>query len=809
MFNILNAKSILVQKKFEDHYDAFKRPPDFIFAERHGQASRFAVAENEKVQLCACCGMPIQNQQLSLCCNKKDINFNGAGIPLYFEFIQFAAVLLVTLGLISGIYNIITNYQGNICEQYSNTCYLNFYNKYALSNKANEQDITLNVLDLISTIVIIGFTIYYRRWMNLTAIEVDNSIVTISDYSIQVSNLPLDATEQEIQEFFSIIEKKGVEKQLEIKKICLGYNIMQYTNLVNEKLTKEIQISNLIALEQKGKLKDKLQKEVLEQEIAAINNEIDNFHQVFDQKFLFSGVVFITFNTSQEAQECRKYHNQTKIQLLFHQLYYCFKRKQQLIKFKGKTPYVVRAPEPGDIMWENLGEKPWKQISNQTWTNLATFLILGICFGAILGISIGQNQLNKSETKNTYKSVALLITILGLIASLIISLLNIIMAFTIKKLVFYERPYTQTDFNISYANKLGISQFINTAIIPLLVNLALQDEELLVSLWKNGGFNSDIILILIMNAIFPWVINLFDPFYIWKLIQRIRIKSQGTRCTLTQREANIIFEGTQNDLSEKYATIVKALMLTFFYAQLLPIGIPIALVFLLITYWVEKYLLLKRQSRNAPLGKQLAEEMIDLYIELTLLLFAAGNCIWQKIVVGEINLIVWIQLAVAGFQFLIPIDWIFEWFVKFKEAETKETYQQKKAQLWDDYSKRNPVTQQKSIEEWIKEQGGEQNQKVQGFLQKLEIKYQHDITEAQHKLIKKIVPQDLINTHYEIRKNQIQPNNLEEPLLQKQQGMNTKKLYIRQSESINIQKRETEFVLNKPDIKQTESFTYD
>lgn len=48
----------------------------------------------------------------------------------------------------------------------------------------SEYDIGLNVLDLISTIVIIGFTIYYRRWMNLTAIEVDNSVVTISDYSI-------------------------------------------------------------------------------------------------------------------------------------------------------------------------------------------------------------------------------------------------------------------------------------------------------------------------------------------------------------------------------------------------------------------------------------------------------------------------------------------------------------------------------------------------------------------------------------------------------------------------------------------------
>lgn len=62
--------------------------------------------------------------------------------------------------------------------------------------------------------------------------------------------------------------------------------------------------------------------------------------------------------------------------------------------------------------------------------------------------------MSKSEKKN--KSVALVITILGLIASFVISLLNNVMGFTIKKLVTYEKPFTQTDFNISFANKLGM-----------------------------------------------------------------------------------------------------------------------------------------------------------------------------------------------------------------------------------------------------------------------------------------------------------------------------------------------------------------
>lgn len=49
----------------------------------------------------------------------------------------------------------------------------------------------------------------------------------------------------------------------------------------------------------------------------------------------------------------------------------------------------MRAPEPGDVIWENLGEDPWKQIKNSILTTFATVIILGVCFGAILGISIG------------------------------------------------------------------------------------------------------------------------------------------------------------------------------------------------------------------------------------------------------------------------------------------------------------------------------------------------------------------------------------------------------------------------------------
>lgn len=43
-------------------------------------------------------------------------------------------------------------------------------------------------------------------------------------------------------------------------------------------------------------------------------------------------------------------------------------------------------------------------------------------------------------------------------------------------------------------------------------------------------------------------------------------------------------------------------MLSFFYAQLIPLGVLISLGFIIINYWVEKYLLVYRYSKGPTIG---------------------------------------------------------------------------------------------------------------------------------------------------------------------------------------------------------------
>ena len=60
-----------------------------------------------------------------------------------------------------------------------------------------------------------------------------------------VRNLPIDATEDEIFNYFSEIEWEG--RKLEVKKICMGYNI-DPINQVDKLIKKKVkEISELIS----------------------------------------------------------------------------------------------------------------------------------------------------------------------------------------------------------------------------------------------------------------------------------------------------------------------------------------------------------------------------------------------------------------------------------------------------------------------------------------------------------------------------------------------------------------------------------
>jgi len=123
--------------------------------------------------------------------------------------------------------------------------------------------------------------------------------------------------------------------------------------------------------------------------------------------------------------------------------------------------------------------------------------------------------------QNSLSAIAI-ITILGLFASILISVINSVLAMIIIKFAQSERHSTRTSYDVSVAKKLGIAQFLNTAILTLIVNFVIKDsgEPTIVAIWKIGGLNADLMLIFIINSIVPWLSQLFDPSFFYKMYVR-------------------------------------------------------------------------------------------------------------------------------------------------------------------------------------------------------------------------------------------------------------------------------------------------
>lgn len=60
------------------------------------------------------------------------------------------------------------------------------------------------------------------------------------------------------------------------------------------------------------------------------------------------------------------------------------------VTYRDNVLYIERAPEPNDIIWENLGYSDSFKFKRRAITNSLTFAVLCVCFVIIFFISIGQ-----------------------------------------------------------------------------------------------------------------------------------------------------------------------------------------------------------------------------------------------------------------------------------------------------------------------------------------------------------------------------------------------------------------------------------
>ncbi|CAD8130127.1 unnamed protein product [Paramecium sonneborni] len=149
--------------------------------------------------------------------------------------------------------------------------------------------------------------------------------------------------------------------------------------------------------------------------------------------------------------------------------------------------------------------------------------------------------------------------------------------------------------------------------IPIVSKFYVKESDRQEKFWISGGFNEDIIMIILLNAIFQMIFSIIDYKYAWQLIRIIYFKYFNKQSNLTQFEANKLYL-KKIDFHQKSIQLFILVNLCSLFGCLFPICYPITIISILIIYWLNKYQLIHNGTHQKIKFKRRLKNIIMLLI---------------------------------------------------------------------------------------------------------------------------------------------------------------------------------------------------
>ena len=420
----------------------------------------------------------------------------------------------------------------------------------------------------------------------------------------------------------------------------------------------------------------------------------------------FCGCIFVTFNTIKDKQEFYNRYPHFFIEFVFFYIknikYYlccCFIDKKTMLKHRNrKRMRVYLAPEPEDIIWENMEFTLFQKLFRILIIYLITIVLIFIAYQIVYLLNQFQEDIKEGGLKEILKySASFSITI-------VISILNIILEFILKIFTKIEKLKSKTNYYLSFSIKLTIFTLMTSALVPVLSNYLNR---------KENGIEYNNNKILITNMIIIFLVNSFVTPLVWTLnipliIKKIKIylierkENPDLVHFKTQKELNDIYEFPDMQIASKYSYITKTVLMTMFYLPIFPLGVSVSLSGLIIAYFLEKYNFTHSYKRPEMLNEKLGEFYFNFFIYI-LLSFCFGNYFFM---VGMFEKDSWRIINILFFAILSiipytkPIQYYFN--NKIFDIDSKpinEIY----FSFCNDYQRQNPFTKKEGMYFYITE----------------------------------------------------------------------------------------------------------
>ena len=673
-----------------------KSPPDFDLAMIHRMANmvkninKASVSKRtitNKNEFCPCWQLPTFEAapKYSLWMNFYDFIDLGSGIPLYFYFMKYLLVIYFIMIFIVTIPGTILLSRedkgeewGDSSETFQTELTLGNFGKSPSNHEATEID---SIIILNSAVILIVYILnfLFRNYQRSIVRKIDELNVTPGDFAVMVNNLPYDKTKNDILNWIN-----EIDPDLIISEINLCYDIKK----VIYKIRKLYRLNKIKS--NFDKYKGKLKYDEVCEMIDEYNKEIQVYKDQIDadeSSLKYQGRAFIIFEKQSHAEKVLWHFQMHWIVRLCYTWFRWWKLGKKVGDkrvWEGKLVEMKRAAEPIDIFWENLGFTFKERLKFRIIPYLVTLLLLGFVFGVTFGLKFLISDLEKN-TKGSSDGVIWIVWLLAFVNSTFISSINFVLRIIMRMLTLREKHRTYTDYDASVWFKLFVAMFLNTAIIPLWVNSSRSDW------FSDGGLVVEIYL----NVIIVSFANPFFYYYNWTLLwKKYKIwkeKKNGIESKMTQREANLISEGTNFDIAKGYADVIMIFGTTAFYTPLIPLLPAISMLGLVFHYWLQKYILFRKWRIPQHMGEGLAMQ-VTTNIPFIMFLYALGQYIFITKLSEAANYICIPIMIFWIIYYIVPKDVFLQKCENKVKRDDDETYSKNKLQFILDYDRSNPLT---------------------------------------------------------------------------------------------------------------------
>jgi len=685
--------------------------------------------EDEKDHICQCCSLPANAPRFSLSCKISDLSELGVGFPLFYYFTKSMIFLTFLASMIVGIPCIYSNMQANDISPLSIKP-VSWYQSAFISEYHN--------IPLWQVLLQGGFCIFMifymfilKRYLKRKTLNFDLNATTPSDFTVWVRNLPLSYKVEDLKNF---LMKKAVrgKQTVDISVVTPVYDIKYYVKQVREL---EKYKGTLCFVEDYRKkyrkhpgppcCKSRIYNiKYLRAKIKNIEKWLEKFETVNNRVFTTSNSAFVTFRSQDISKQCVKYWKKSICDhismFLCKPILCCCCCCFTKYKFKGKILSIIRAPEPSDLIWENLSVGRWGKRFRRLFTIFCTFILLVILCYILFQVKTFQYRMHEkySEGAESIWRVRSMSILMGLI---IISVARVI-AISVRLFSSFEKHFSWTGYHMAVANKLIFATSLNSIAILLIVNLLVPSDfpiaipgiarsDKTTPLYEDYGLASDLFWLLVTDSIVSPLTYFLSPLYLAKLLKRRSVKNMAKKgiISITQGEANLIWENPPVDMAQRYANYMKTLLIVFVFSPIFPLGLFIGTISMTLQYWTDKYLLLRRHARPPQLSSKLSDNIIQwmpvLIVSYSVIPIQVSNFVTYSLKSDPSNdYLHWVPYGVIAFSvffFLFPCKCSCLKYKRKKITYEENDFEVQNLDFVEDYQRCNPVTSRKGWKDWL------------------------------------------------------------------------------------------------------------